>query len=561
MSRVNSGIVKIIKNSKDPTNRLLTTGVIRSRSGPDGFVYIGSEDLLDLYFSDAINYASYKKLFDSGVDLLLSRQSSNSPEYSLRINNNSNIPISYHISSESIPSSQTPGISTQEGLGQMIFEDNYTLAYKLYLSSKMTKGQYLVIPTLSIDSQALIICGTPNTTQIPLSIEQFRDIYWVSDSLTLSNQITRIKSYLDDDLGYTIVSSGTDYINFYSLNPKIYKSYYELTGYLIKDEDYNHKLLVDGTIDSAVIEFTSKIKGSKYINTSINIESISYSQDYLLTVSLDNYTESYLVEFKGGTNHYIEDVLLDSHLISAKMLKDDLPEGFEFEGEYKFRRNQPDLDISNLSLIEDAWQDLEQWDVLQYILIDDGFRNSEYSTFLLDLARFYNAFLMDSSGITIEDPLILSYPQILTGINDTDIISYTPVLEAIYSQNFLEPEDRYLISGDFDETYQNGYKVEDYGIFNLNIISTSGEDQIKNLIIKSYTKRLDKLLEYVLGSDNYYPLIENAVRSALAYCPMIEYAKIIEVIRLNLHTLRLKLQLQIKKYSTGIIIINFNIKL
>lgn len=560
MSRISNGLIKVTTEPGEMTNKLITSVVIRSKSGPEGFVFIDNEDMLKLYFEDSLNYQSYRRMVNGGVNLLMAKQSNPEgyPDYSIRLCNNKDIPIVYPISTIQ---SQSVGEYTQKDLGKLVLDENYTLAYELNLINKMEQGDYIILPLLSIESQCMIICGSPSTTEMPFSAEYFRDVFYVNPGVDASTQLKSIKDHLIE-LKYEVEQDGSQLI-VYSNKAYPYKNYYKLSGNSSwnKSMDYNHKLLIDYTDVDKVIQFTSKIYGPRYKDIEIEIDPINYSTDFYLLVKLGEYVENFTVEFHGGTNHYVEDVLLESKLISAEMLVDDLPDGFNPGGKYKFYRDQDPLEQSE-DLMKDRWNELEEWDVLHYILLDDGFNSQSYLKLLSQLKDQYDAYLFTVMNTDEVSDLILSYPQLMEDEDDMRVLPYTPVLPMVYDQVFLGPEEDFIVHGSYDPNTENGYQSEQYVTFNDNIISTSSKDAIEMLIIRAFTKRFSKKIEIMLGMDsNFDDTVSKCIVDCSSLVPMLDYVKVIELVRVNLHLLKIYLELKVIKYSKGTILLNFNVKL
>lgn len=295
MTRLVKGKVASNRLPQISNRDLFVTSVIRSKSGPEGWNIVDSLELLDLFYKDSENYVSLVKLVKSGIKLCLSKQSNplDYPTYSLRINNSKNIPYSYPISTVIYNNRN----NTQEGLGKLILDEDYTLAYTLKLGSKMQSGDFLAIPLLDIENyNTLIYYGDTS----PIASEYFRGSHRVEGD-DVGSQLTSISDYLKSE-GYNVSIEG-DVLKFWSDVAYQYLGFYKLSdGNLNKDDEKNHDLLVEYSMKDTLIEFKSKIFGSRANNIKISINNIPYTSDYRLDITLDNFQESYVVEFSGGSD-------------------------------------------------------------------------------------------------------------------------------------------------------------------------------------------------------------------------------------------------------------------
>lgn len=622
MARITKGEVAKNVVPKDTNRELFVTSVVRSKSGPEGWYIVDNIEILDLFYKDAINYHSLKLLVDDNVSLCLSKQSNpiDYPDYSIRLNNNRNIPVSYPISTESYESA----ITGQGDVGRLIMDENYTFSYKLTLTEPFSGGDYVVLPLLDSPGFNTIIY---QGDLAPIPSEHFRGSLRLV-GLNVIDQLIEIKNYLSGEFYESEIKGNS--ISIWRSDAMRYLGSYSLAnGTFEKDTDLNHKLLVNYSMASAMMEFTPKIYGVRANDIIISISKVPYTTDYVLEITLDSFKESFLVEFNGGTNHYVEDVLMDSILINCKVLNSDFS-GFDPSGIYYVKRLQdelplyqsiinwtyeesisyltnhvnsilsasqglsnmtlndicsvyPDLsdrirsEANNFSLIS-SWlgnpidhlpninltRDLSRTDLMHYLVMDDGMANDHYTQWLDDnILRDIDAYLMAQRGesYSVNSDRVMLFSQELSDKTGS-IMSMVPSIKKIYSNDFLGIVDSILISEPEYEGNINQYINSSYHTELIYLINTLGQDMIETLLISNFSKRLSKNLDNLYGmTDNYSSIVNKCLIESKSLCPLIDSVNLMDCSVTKFNTLGIRINLKVKRYSTGIIYLNFNINI
>lgn len=707
MPRLRNGNIRTITPEADYRSRLFTSGVIRSRSGPEGWQIVDSPELLELFFKDSENYNSYKRLVEAGVDLIMAKQSNpiNYPNYSVRLTSNPVIPTVYPISTTDYSEMET--VNTDDPLGEEVpFEvenkilyENYSFAYILKLNAPMVKSDYIVLPLLDRDEEFrglnLIIYAGADSTPIDIPLENFRSTFALDTELDVQGQLHSIADYLEHVLTvpYRCDRSQLDQgiLKIESSDAHVFRNFVRITdGSLEKDYFRNLDLMVATTLDQSEVEFVSKIYGPRSEDIVINLKKIPFTNDYTLRVSLDNFSEAWRVEFNGGTDHFVEDVLIDSKIISAIKLKN---LNRDISGDYGFLRHQDPLPydlsdellnppsevaplfnfylserffsnllvadiIDNLSVsknltmryydaiylipteikkkidyyvdrinqdttiadicswseelntllraleftdlniplstvrslmpssiksridseletysLRKVWEQLEEIDLLYFMALDDGLQNLTYIQWIQRyVMSTFDTYLilnvpesLDISGNVVDFPIesdkILNFPQSMHDIDNQEVLSYIPTLIKIYDETFLGSISNYVVSNPQDIENKNEYEISDHIIELNHLITTDSKDAIEMLIIRSFIKRLNYALTDILSSDDYSMMVTRRIDACMQRSSMMDECKILEMTKVNLNTLRLKLSLSTRKYSTGTIILNFTINL
>jgi hypothetical protein len=172
---------------------------------------------------------------------------------------------------------------------------------------------------------------------------------------------------------------------------------------------------------------------------------------------------------------------------------------------------------------------------------------------------------LDISGNVVDFPIesdkILNFPQSMHDIDNQEVLSYIPTLIKIYDETFLGSISNYVVSNPQDIENKNEYEISDHIIELNHLITTDSKDAIEMLIIRSFIKRLNYTLTDILSSDDYSMMVTRRIDACMQRSSMMDECKILEMTKVNLNTLRLKLSLSTRKYSTGTIILNFTINL
>jgi hypothetical protein len=235
-------------------------------------------------------------------------------------------------------------------------------------------------------------------------------------------------------------------------------------------------------------------------------------------------------------------------------------------------KSRIDSELETYSLRK-VWEQLEEIELLYFIALDDGLQNLTYiqwiqryvmSTFdtylILNVPEF-----LDISGnvidFSIESDKILNFPQSMPDIDNQEVLSYIPTLIKIYDETFLGSISNYVVSDPQDIENKNEYEISDHIIELNHLITTDSKDAIEMLIIRSFIKRLNYALTDILSSDDYSMMVTRRIDACMQRSSMMNECKILEMSKVNLNTLRLKLSLSTRKYSTGTIILNFTINL
>lgn len=625
MPRLINGKINVSSGPQQIQNRLFTAGVIRSRSGPEGWNVIQDVDKLTALYDGCENFESYKKLVEGGVDLILSKQSNPEgyPDYSIRLTSNDSLPVVYPRSD--IDYDALPQLNTEEGLADKLIYENYTCAYILKLDDVLVKGDYIVLPLLAnwVKGYNLIIY-TEGTIE---DLEKYRDIFKIDPDVvtTRSEQLLAIGEHLASltvpyYVDYSEIDNGI--LKFEYIDAYIFREDTKLTnGVLTRDFDRNLDLMVATTRDEVYIDFTSKIYGPRYKDIELSLRKLPFSNDYILKVGIDDYIESWRVEFNGGSDHFIEDVLVDSILIGAT--KDSTPSE-DLSGIYGYIRTQNPLPydigselayspfhlvspylseglvsdivgalasmwISDLSITLDLvkqklpqyvdaidyelstyslrkmWESLEMQALILYMMMDDGMQDISYikwmKTYVMGFYKAYFITTLDTEDAPYKSDLFLLFHQSMKDIEGNSILSFVPTLIKIYDQTFLGSIRDFIVSDPVDIENRNEYEVGDYIIELNHLISTDQKDAIEKLIVRAFTRRLDNALEDVLSVDDYQSIIQSQIISTMQLCPLMDFCNVIEIVKTGNNAIRLKLSLRVKKYSTGTIIMNITVNL
>lgn len=557
MSRIVNGSITIRRNLSYNAD-LVTAGVVRCRSGTKGFVRVRTLEDLELYFSDALNIESLRLLVSNQIPLELSVPTISNPDYSMILTPFSNLPVVYIRSDLTYTPDDINLVDiTQEGLGDLIIKKGYCYAYKL--TKELKSGDYISIPIE--DRWCLIYVGalppiTLNNFSMILHLDEFS---WdgLMDLINDPSRSNLMRAYRTPD-GLSI----------HTIQPHKYDTYSNVEGFS-RDEEEDHRLMACSALaaDGWILKLTSEIYGPRYSEMKIKFEKINLSSDYLLSISLGNYTESFRINPSVGNLLYIGDVLLDSKLLAAELVGDvnRLP---SIVGSYEFLLPQKDIP-SDLESIKSAWSDLPE-DALYYLAIDDGLNSESYLKWLE--SNFTN--VIDNS---VRDGRVnLTVMGYLTELNQefnkrvilfsqkvlSKGVEYLPWVFPIiwiYDQRFVGDISGYLLEGtNGDSDHINQYFEEDYLVFTSELISADGTTPIVQLITDAFVLRMHKYMRLLISQDsNFEVQILSWISTVLQQCPMISKAELISCEMPYLHQLKVKISLELKEYKSGTIIINF----
>lgn len=560
MSRIVNGSITIRRNVNYNAD-LVTVGVVRCRSGTKGFIRVRNLEELELYFGDAINIESLRLLVSNKIPLELSTPTISNPDYSMILTPFSNLPVVY-TRSDLLYSTDDINIVdiTQEGLGDLIANKGWCYAYKL--TEELESGDYISIPIE--DRWCLIYVGelpsiTLNNFSMILHLEEFS---WegLMDLINDDSRSSLMRSHLT-----------SDGISIHTIQPHKYDIYSNVDGFgRDVDEDYRLLACSAKASDGWILKLTSKMYGPRCNDLKVKFEKINLSTDYLMTISLGDYIETFRINPSMGTNLYIGDVLMDSKLMGAELLSED--EVPSIEGSYEFILDQDDIP-SDLASMKSAWNEIPE-DALYYLAIDDGL-NSEF------YLKWLESQFTDPINNSVRDGkvnlTVMGYTTDLTHEFNKRVILFSQMIQSkgvnylpwvfpiiwIYDQRFVGDLSGYLLEGDcVEEDYINQFIEEDYLVYTSELISADGTSPIVQLISDAFVLRMHKYMRLLIGQDKDFEVqILSWISVVLQQCPMVAKASLVSLEMPYLHQLKVKISLELKEYKIGTLIINFIINI